>query len=128
VNLASRVEGLNKQYGTVLLATEPVRNAAGEGFAFRRLDRVAVKGKTQGTLVYELLGAADEVGEKRRAQASRYEAALDAYFARDFAGALEALDALGEDPPSRVLAERCRAMIASPPPEAWDGIYVARSK
>ena len=128
VNLASRVEGLNKQYGTVLMVTEPVRNAAGEGFLFRRLDRVAVKGKTQGTLVYELLGTAEEVGEDRRATARRYEAALYAYFARDFAGALTALEALGDDPPSCVLAERCRAMIASPPPDTWDGIYVARSK
>jgi adenylate cyclase len=128
VNLASRIEGLNKQYGTVLLATEPVRNAAGEGFVFRRLDRVAVKGKTQGTLVYELLGAAEEVGNDRREQARRYEASLDAYFARDFAGALRGLEALPDDPPSCVLAERCRALIASPPPDTWDGIYVARSK
>lgn len=126
VNLASRVEGLNKQYGTTILATESVHEAMREAFAFRRLDRVAVKGKTQGTLVYELLGPAGP--EERPEAVVAYEQALEAYFARDFARALERLEAHPDDPPSHVLAERCRRLRTEPPPPGWDGIYVATMK
>jgi adenylate cyclase len=126
VNLASRAEGLNKQYGTTILVTEPVREAAREAFAFRRLDRVAVKGKTRGTLVYELLGGADSPPERLSAVGS-YEAALDLYFAGEFAAARERFLALPGDPPGRVMAERCRLLLAQPPP-AWDGVFVASTK
>ena len=128
VNLASRLEGLNKQYGTRLMASEAAREAAGASFAFRRLDRVAVKGKTQGTLVYELLGEAGQVPEERLRAARAYEAALEAYFAGDFAAALAGFEQLDDDGPGRVLAARCRMLQAEPPPAAWDGIFVARSK
>jgi hypothetical protein len=57
-----------------------------------------------------------------------YERALTAYWARDFAGALEILAPHTEDPPSRVLAERCRHLQRQPPADAWDGTYVAVSK
>jgi adenylate cyclase len=126
VNLASRIEGLNKQYGTTILAAESVYEAARESFAFRRLDRVAVRGRTQGTLVYELLGPAG--GEERPPAITAYEEALEAYFARDFARALRRLEGHGDDPPSRVLAERCRRLRAEPPPPGWDGISVAATK
>src|SRR5207244_8961008 len=59
VNLASRLEGLNKQYGTTILVSEAVRLAAGTDFAFRLLDKVAVKGRREGVKVYELLGEAE---------------------------------------------------------------------
>ncbi len=56
VNLAARLEGLNKQYGTRILVSQSVYEVARQEFRFRRLDRVAVKGKTRGVEVYELLG------------------------------------------------------------------------
>lgn len=58
VNLAARLEGLNKSYGTTILVSEEMRAAAGDTFAFRRVDRVAVKGKSQAGEVYELIGLA----------------------------------------------------------------------
>ncbi len=128
VNLAARLEPLCKQYGVVTLVSEAVVEAAKDEFVFRRIDRVAVKGKTTGIDVYELLGAkGDEIAELARARS--YEQAFDAYLARDFERAVTLVAPLaGEDPPSAVLAARCRQLIASPPPPAWTGVHVASSK
>src|SRR4029079_17788098 len=71
VNLASRLEGLNKQYGTTIIASEAVHERAGDAFVFRLLDIVAVKGKSQGVRVYELLAAAG-AAEPRLVAARRY--------------------------------------------------------
>jgi len=127
VNLAARLEGLCKQYEVAILVSEATAKAAGDAFVFRRIDRVAVKGKKQAVVVCELLGEAGTCDAKEPA-ARAYEKALDAYFARDFEGALAMLGAIEGDPPSRLLQERCRKMGDSPPPEDWDGVYVATSK
>lgn len=128
VNLAARLEPLCKQYGVVILASEAIVAKAKGEFVFRRVDRVAVKGKTTGIDVYELLG---EKGEEipNLALAERYEEAFELYLARDFARALAVVEAQqAEDPPSAVLAERCRELAAEPPPAEWRGVHVARSK
>jgi adenylate cyclase len=127
VNLASRLEGLCKQYDVGVLASEAIVKATGDAFVFRRLDKVAVKGKKQWVQVYELLGEAGACDAKMPT-ARAYEAALDAYLARDFRKGLTALEALSDDPPSRHLADRCRDLLAHPPAEDWDGVYVATSK
>jgi adenylate cyclase len=129
VNLAARLEGLNKVYGTTILASEDLRAAAGDRFAFRLVDRVAVKGKSRGVAVYELLGlAADGDVAARAARLGPYEAAVRAAWDRQFARALELLPACGDDGPAAVLAARCRAWLAAPPPADWDGTWVATSK
>jgi adenylate cyclase len=127
VNLAARLEGLNKQYGTTLLASDAVRQAAGPAFAFRFLDVVAVSGKGEAVRVHELLGPASLRGA-RVDTARRYEEALARYLLRDFRAALRMFEALARDPPSRVLAGRCRQYLATPPPDDWNGTYVATSK
>jgi adenylate cyclase len=126
VNLASRLEGLNKQYGTTLIVSDAVREQAGDAFVYRLLDVVAVKGKTKGVRVYELLGRSGLSGPYVDA-ARRYEQAFDAYERRDFRGALSLVGAQ-TDGPSTVLAERCRRLIENPPAPDWDGTYVASSK
>ncbi len=126
VNLAARLEALNKQYGTTILVSGAVAAAIGDEFALRRLDRVAVKGKSQGVEVFELLGYAADAPNVARAR--RYEAALDAYFARDFAAALAMLDAATDDPPSRHLRERCLLLRDDPPPPDWNGVHTATTK
>jgi adenylate cyclase len=113
VNLAARLEGLNKQYGTRILVSAAARQEAGDDFVFRRIDRVAVKGKHDGVEVYELLGHAGEGSVDP--VVAKYEAALEAYFARRFAPALQILEGLAGDAPSAVLAARCRDLIAHPP-------------
>jgi adenylate cyclase len=124
VNLASRLEGLNKSYGTQILVSEAVRQAVGDAFAFRLVDIVAVKGRSQGVSVYELLGT---VAQAQPATAS-YERAFEAYQQRRFAEALGLLEALSHDPPSQVLASRCRQFLVAPPPPDWDGIFIAQEK
>jgi adenylate cyclase len=97
---------------------------AGVSFGFRRLDRVAVKGKQQGVLVYELLGRADT----RNAVVENYERALDLYFARDFGAAIAILETQQADAPSVTLMARCLALLVDPPPADWDGVYVSKAK
>jgi adenylate cyclase len=122
VNLASRLEGLNKQYGTRMIVSDAVRRQAGAGFAFRRLDRVAVKGKARAVEIHELC---DEVTPQMRV----YEDAFAAYARRDFASAMGLLKAqCGADAPSAVLFTRCEALEARPPPAEWDGTFVAMEK
>ena len=127
VNLAVRLEGLNKQYGTRILASEALVETVGEAFAFRQIDRVAVKGKERGVGVFELLGeGALDPALAQRARA--YEAALQLYFERRFADAQRAFEALEDDPPARALAARCAEYVAQPPAEDWRGVYHARAK
>jgi len=128
VNLASRLEGLNKQYGTTVLVSEAVRRDAGDGFAFRLVDLVAVKGKREGVRIHELRGWAGEEGPEGAELVRRYEEAFRAYLGRDFGRALEILEAQPPDPPSVVLAERCRLLLAAPPGPRWNGVFVAASK
>jgi adenylate cyclase len=127
VNLASRLEGLNKQYGTRILVSAVVEAEARSIFRFRRLDRVAVKGKREGVEIFELLGTRDKVASPPEL-VRRYERALEAYFEKHFDVALAFLDGCAGDQPSGVLAARCRRFLAEPPPTGWDGIYAALEK
>jgi adenylate cyclase len=126
VNLAARLEALNKQYGTTVLVSETTREAAGDSLSFRVVDRVAVKGRRAAVAVYELLGHAPD--PDRLAAAQRYEEAFSAYQSRDFSSALKILETQLHDGPSAVLAERCKAFVRDPPSPGWDGVYVATSK
>jgi adenylate cyclase len=122
INLASRLESLNKHYGTVIIASADIRDAAGHGFRFRHLDRVAVKGKAQWLDIHELIGPSTSP-----ATVVLYEQALDAWFQADFRRALTLAESQPDDPPSLFLAARCRRFLSSPPIN-WDGIYAFDSK
>jgi adenylate cyclase len=127
VNLAARLESLCKQYGVdAIVSGAAVEEAKGQ-FVFRLLDRVAVKGKTAGVLVYELLGAAGEE-IPNLAWARAYELAFEAYRQRDFTGAIARLEQNPDDPPSGALLVRCRSLAERPPPPQWDGVHVAATK
>jgi len=130
VNLAARLEGLNKLYGTTILVSGELRARAGDAFVYRLIDRVAVKGKSRAVELFELLGRADDQRVPAwRTTTAIYEAALTAATRqRDFNGALALLAGLPHDPPASVLAGRCRAWLASPPPPDWDGTWMATSK
>jgi adenylate cyclase len=125
INLASRLEGLNKHYGTAIIASAAVRDAAGPGFLFRRLDRVAVKGKTRSLDIYELIG---DSAAPMPAHVAVYEQALEAWFEGDFEHALALAETQPADAPSAFLALRCRAFIAAPPGAEWAGVQVFDSK
>jgi adenylate cyclase len=127
VNLASRLEGLNKQYGTTIIVTQSIRSAVGDAFQFRLLDRVAVKGKMQPVEIYQLLGDRTEPN-LRTAAIEIYESALRAHWQRDFNSAIGLLQQHPTDPPSQVLLERCRMLLDDPPAADWNGVFVAMMK
>jgi adenylate cyclase len=127
INLASRLEGLNKYYGTHIIVSDSIHTAAKEVFEFRLLDCVAVKGKTEGIVIYELL--AERIAGKARPEfVDRYEQAFVFYQHGDFATALELLKDQDEDSPSSVLTGRCREWVSHPPVGMWNGIHVFQSK
>lgn len=130
VNLGSRLEGVNKIYGTAILASDTTVAAAGEdAFLFREIDRVQVKGREQPVAIYEVMAGrpAPAALEER---ARRYAEALAAYRARRFAEAaavFEKLEAEG-DPPSAVLARRSADLAAHPPGPDWEAVEVLTGK
>lgn len=126
VNLASRLESLNKHYGTSVLVSGETLRAAGDVVAARVVDVVAVAGRAEAVTVYELLGLAAEVGDAERELIALSADALAAYRARRWDAALALLDLIHrlrpDDGPARVLAAQCRRFAAWPPPDDWDGV------
>jgi adenylate cyclase len=127
VNLASRLEGLNKQYGTSIIASDQIVENARAHFDFRLLDLVAVKGRTDAIKIYELLGR-NGAGSAMRKTVKTYEAAFEAYLARNFGEAIAILAQNENDQPSAILLNRCRAFRETPPPVDWQGVHVSTSK
>jgi adenylate cyclase len=125
VNLASRLEGLNKYYGTHILVSEDARKSVNdERFSFREVDRVRVKGKQLPVVIYELM--TDKSGIL-----NDFEAGLNMYREREFDKAEKIFCKLVEhydDETSRLYQERCREYLAAPPPDEWDGVYTAKTK
>ncbi|HEX4611118.1 MAG TPA: adenylate/guanylate cyclase domain-containing protein, partial [Urbifossiella sp.] len=132
VNLAGRLEGLNKYYGTEVIVSEQTVLAAGDAIVARPLDVVAVAGRAEAVPVYELLGLAAEVGEPERELAARSAAALAAFRGRRWAEAVARLEEILQtrpaDGPARVLLARCRQFAESPPGDEWDGVNRMTSK
>jgi adenylate cyclase len=132
VNLASRLEGLNKVYGTGILASQAVRDAAGPAFEWRTLDRVAVVGRREGTLVSELLGERGQAAAEVLRARDLYESALEAYFERRFeeaaTGFQAAAEAVAGNRAAEVMRLRAEACQREAPPEDWDAIHVEVSK
>jgi adenylate cyclase len=137
VNLAARIEGLNKFYGTQLLVSDTVRRKCTSEFLFRRVDIVEAKGTTLPLTIYELMGeraedAAFYVGKDVLKRASKYEQAFDFYLHRDFSDALFILGELDEEQPNdpvvELLTGKCQAFIDNPPPASWNGATVLDEK
>ncbi|MGH6925816.1 MAG: adenylate/guanylate cyclase domain-containing protein [Propylenella sp.] len=123
VNIASRLEGANKVYGTDIIIGEATRKEAGARIVVRELDRIAVYGRVEGIAIFELLGLAGESPVPEWAPA--YELGLEKYRARDFAAAVERFEAVialkGRDEASSVMIERCRDFLRLPPTSDWTG-------
>lgn len=132
VNLSSRLESLNKQYGTYILASDDTRQAAGPDLEWRTLDRVAVTGRSEGTLVSELLGVRGAPSPGLLAASDRYERALEAYFEGDFTAAATGFRAAAVlrpwDKAALLMEYRAERFAQNPPPPPWDGIFRAVEK
>jgi len=131
VNVASRLEGANKEYGTEIIIGEETRRLAGDRIQVRELDRLMVYGRAGGIAIYELLDLA-EGGATLPAWVAQYESGLRAYRARDFNGAIgffqQVLHARASDQPARMMIERCRQYLGSPPGEDWDSTSAMKAK
>jgi adenylate cyclase len=132
VNLASRLEGVNKYYGTRIILGEDTWTRVSDAFEARELDWIRVKGKAQPVAIFELLSTAGALPASMGSLRDRYAEGLALYRERKwneaaakFRAALE-LDAT--DGPSRTLLERCSQLAQEPPPEPWDGVYVMSAK
>ena len=128
VNLAARIEGLNKHYGTEILASESVYRSTRGSMEFRLVDEVAVKGRNSGVRLYELLGRKGEVSETARLITDNYQEAFSLYQSGDFNAAAALFAAFPDDPPSQTLRVRCEAYLNQPPPQGWEGVFVATFK
>jgi len=90
--------------------------ALSDGYETRQLDTIVVKGATETTVVYEVLGRAGEVSEEALQRARDYEKALNLYRAREFVAATTLLELIADkDPPATALLGRCRQSVATPP-------------
>ena len=126
VNLASRLEGLTKQYQVPLIIGQRTRELVGADFACRAVDIVRVKGKSNHVTIYEPL-------EDFPDWLDPFEKAWKLYQARDFKAASETMSQVsalrpGGDPLSLIYVERCTEFLVSPPSAEWDGVYSALSK
>jgi adenylate cyclase len=133
VNLASRLEGANKLYGTRILLSANTAALVQGAFWLRQVDVLRVKGKKEPMAVYQLLGerAAGDPG-KHGPLVEGYEKAFAAYRERRWDDAerllLELCGSFGEDGPAEALLARVREYRTHPPDDAWDGVYVSKSK
>ncbi|MCC6467322.1 MAG: HAMP domain-containing protein [Alphaproteobacteria bacterium] len=132
VNLASRLEGLNKAYGTDILVAEATEMLARAAVETREIDTVIVAGKSEPIRVFELLSEKGKLDETRCALRDAFEEGLGAYRARDWERAAERFaKCLAIDPkdgPSAVFARRVEKLAADPPQGAWDGVWRATEK
>lgn len=131
VNLASRLESANKMYGTRILLSGTTANLIRSEFVLRKTDLLRVKGKQKPMEIYELIGAG--TADPAIAQKiDRYEKALALYQNRQINPAWELLLALAqdfpEDGPTATLLARVLHFRDHPPPDDWDGVYVALEK
>jgi adenylate cyclase len=132
VNVASRLEGLNKVYGTKILASREVWEHAGNDFEWRHLDRVAVAGREGGMDIYELLGLKGNGEEDRLFNRKLYEEALEHYFARSFPDAGQIFGQVARNCPgdkaAQLMMARCNQILSLELPSDWDGVFVYKVK
>jgi adenylate cyclase len=132
VNLASRLEGITKQYGTNIIISQFTYNFIGhDTFLTRELDTVRVKGKEEPVTIYELIGY-DIYFQQMQALGEMFSQGLEAYKRRQWeeAKALfrDVLQVSSEDQPSRIYLRRCEEYQRYPPLDDWDGVFEMPSK
>ena len=124
VNLASRLEGINKNYGTRIIISEYTKKAITDRFLCRFVDTVLVKGKDEPVSIYEPLSE-EKIDESLIEEVNAYEGAVAEYQARNFQKAYDLFGTLYERNPTRLYAvymHRAKGFISSPPPADWDGV------
>jgi len=131
VNLASRLEGMTKEYRVRIIISESTYAQVKSQFVAREVDKIRVKGKHHPVTIYELMGPLSEL-HKHEALLAAYNTALECYRTHDW---VEATGKFGEllfdfphDGPTQVLLQRCVEFVDDPPEADWDGVYEMKSK
>lgn len=132
VNLASRLEGVNKAYNTYAMFSETTYEAVKDVIEARKLDTVRVVGKEEPIVIYELLGEKGKLPDKIYAMLDKYYKALEYFSKKDWKMAIsffqQALKIVNDDGPSLVYIERCTKYMKRAPSKTWDGVYKLTSK
>jgi len=132
VNIASRLEGASKAYGTHILLNHRTRELAGDAIEVREIDAVLVVGKSEPERIFELLGRKGEVASDRLELRDTFVAALADYreqrWDRAAKGFRDCLSIVPDDPASHVFLDRIRQFIADPPKDEWNGVWALHEK
>lgn len=131
VNLASRLEGINKYYGTRIMVGETTQKLIANQFVTRLLDFVAVKGKSEAIRIYELVGEKGKVSSEQIAFIEKFESAVEAYRKQNWDAAesdLKAALAMREDEACHLFLKRIAEYRVNPPGAGWSGEYVMKTK
>ncbi|MGA7917460.1 MAG: adenylate/guanylate cyclase domain-containing protein [Candidatus Acidiferrales bacterium] len=132
VNLASRLEGLNKEYGTHILISESTqKELRADTLTLREIDLIRVKGKLQPLTIYEIL-TPDVVANNGQELVELFGAAREAYKRHDWLVAISAFESVlsrwPDDGPARIFLSRCVEYLSEAPAANWDGVYVMKHK
>jgi adenylate cyclase len=132
VNLSVRLEVVNKQYGTWILASEDTVCDTGDALLYRKLDRVRVVGINEPVCLCELIDMAEIADEIDKKRVFVFHEALDLFEKREWKPAVdgfkEVISIKSDDEPSKTYLERSNKFIKTPPADTWDGVYNITSK
>ncbi len=131
VNLAARLEGANKEYGSSSIISESVYEKLNDDFICRELDYVAVKGKTEPVRIFEILQLKESANDKVYDLKNTFETGLSYYRTRNWEKAEEYFSEGAEkfnDVPSKIFLRRVIHYKISPPKQDWKGVFIMNSK
>jgi len=130
INLASRLESVNKYYGTYICVSEVVYIAAKDFFDFRYLDEIRVKWKDAPVKIYELVWEKDALTQQQKRLFNAFAWAIVHYKKQNFSDAKDIFERLSEDgdQPSKTYTLRCEYYIENPPATSWDGVWTMKEK
>jgi adenylate cyclase len=132
VNLASRLEGVNKYWGTKILISEETRELVKGWFVTRRVALVSVKGRSGATTLYELVCEIEDAGGETLKWITAYEAGLASFLERDWSSAAasfeQARSIRPDDRAAEVLLEQCTTFQRNAPPSDWNGVIEMMEK
>lgn len=132
VNLASRLEGLNKAYGTHVIISQNTFNQLPDDFATRRLDYVVVKGKSEPVAIYELVAEKGDITSLDLEFLKGFNQAAELYLLREWDKAIKRFSKLLEKRPDdyacTLYIQRCECFRLTPPSDDWEGEYVFHEK
>ncbi|UPK34016.1 adenylate/guanylate cyclase domain-containing protein [Bradyrhizobium sp. 186] len=129
VNVASRLEGANKYYGTAIMASQTTMAQTGDAFAWRELDAIKVLGRGEAIKVFEPLAEKGAESAEQKKVTVAYAEGLTSWRAREFAKSVEAFESMATiDPASALFGKRARALAVNPPPPDWTPVNTLEGK